>query len=158
MVERLGQLEQEKKESEYRLTKLELDAQICRVSEDDLKEAFKRARQMLKSGGLSNTKALIERYIHQVVIHPESIEVQLNFGFDVQVDEKAEPPSAVVENYAHGDSASFVPQSDSCGFDGGEGSPRTPTVKSTCLVTNIERCGVRSVVFVQAQPILDIIH
>jgi len=125
LVERLGQLEQEKKESEYRLTKLELDAQICRVSEDDLKEAFKRARQMLKSGGLSNTKALIERYIHQVVIHPESIEVQLNFGFDVQVDEKTEPPSADVEVIAHGDSASFLPP-QSCGGFGGANRIKGP--------------------------------
>ncbi len=139
LVERLGQLEQEKKETEYRLTKLELDAQICRVTEDDLKEAFKKARQMLKSGGLSNTKALIERYIHQVLIFPESIEVQLNFGFDVSDgggeskdsaapdsgDEKTEPPSAGVQTIAHGDSVFCVPQYGNCGFRGGEGGTRT---------------------------------
>jgi hypothetical protein len=135
LIERLGQLEQEKKETEYRLTKLELDAQICRVTEDDLKEAFKKARQMLKSGGLSNTKALIERYIHQVIIFPESIEVQLNFGFDVSDgggepkdsaapddgNEKTEPPSAGRQTIAHRDSVSDLPQNVNCGFRGGEG-------------------------------------
>ena len=115
------------------------------MSEDDLKEAFKRARQMLKSGGLSNTKALIERYIHQVVIHPESIEVQLNFGFDVQVDEKTEPPSAGRQTIAQGNSASFVPQSQSCGFGGGERGEKPLAnnfkVRNDAIVLTVNRRG-----------------
>ena len=45
---------------------------------------------------------------------------QLNFGFDVLENEKTEPPSGGLETDAHGDSASSFPQSESCGFGGGE--------------------------------------
>ncbi|MCL2035469.1 MAG: recombinase family protein [Oscillospiraceae bacterium] len=139
LIERLNQLEQEKKETEYRLTKLEMDAQICRVTESDLKEAFKRARDLLKTGGLSNTKVLIQRYVHQVIIHPERIEVQLNFGFAVTGDgdgvdspvsknaiiQKSESPEAGGEAITSEDSVPILPPQLSGGFGGGERGIRT---------------------------------
>ena len=51
------------------------------IDAKSLKNAFKRAKQMLKSGNLSNIKALVERYVNSVTIYKNEIIIEFNiFG------------------------------------------------------------------------------
>lgn len=51
------------------------------MAERKMKNVFKRAKQMLKSGNLSNIKALVERYVNSVTIYKNEIIIEFNiFG------------------------------------------------------------------------------
>ena len=52
-------------------------ASVC-IDAKTLKTAFNRAKQMLKSGDLSNRKALIERYVNSVTIYKDKIVIEFN--------------------------------------------------------------------------------
>jgi soluble cytochrome b562 len=82
LIERLNETERSKKELEYRYEKLSDETGAYLIDADRLTDAFKKARQLLKTGELKQTKAMIERYVKQIVIYHDRIEVFLNLGVD----------------------------------------------------------------------------
>lgn len=76
LTDKLKELEKTKADLENALA--ENERKIAEVSVDAkrLKMAFRKARQMLKSGTLKNRKAIVEQYIKQVVIYKDKIEIE----------------------------------------------------------------------------------
>ena len=77
-------LEGEKKSLEYRLEELAEELESKTVSSAEIRTAFKKARQLLKSGELKSTKAIFERYVDKVMVITDKVEIHLNFGFELE--------------------------------------------------------------------------
>lgn len=66
---------------DYSDSKCVKKAKKAKKAAKSLKNVFKRAKQMLKSGNLSNIKALVERYVNSVTIYKNEIIIEFNiFG------------------------------------------------------------------------------
>ena len=79
----MGTLENEKKETQKRFDKLVEDTKTAKVDSRKIKEVFKQAKSLLRSGELSTIRRLIERYVEKVVIYPEHVYVEFNLGLDI---------------------------------------------------------------------------
>ena len=66
--------------------KLELEK--TKLDERQLKDSFKKAKAMLKSGCLANRREIIERYINQVKMLPQSIEISFNLAKNFIINER----------------------------------------------------------------------
>ena len=69
-------LEEEKVKLEAAIHENKVRMAKVTASERTLKAAFKKAKQMLKSGTLKNKKAIIEKYIKEIVVFRDRIEVE----------------------------------------------------------------------------------
>jgi hypothetical protein len=59
------------------------------MDEQEFREAFQKARELLKTGELSTAKMLVGRFVHQVVLYADRIEIAFNFGLPIDpIDEK----------------------------------------------------------------------
>ena len=124
LVEALNQKDASKKSLEHRLKELKAQCTVKNISEDEIAQSFKQAREMLKSGKLSTVRALIERYVRQVTINGEYIEIELSLtvntrvvnysGVHTNLDKKKTPHIAVL----------FFPQPLWLAVLGGEGGTR----------------------------------
>ncbi len=76
LMSKLRELEESKREQEQALLEAERQlADMC-VDEKRLRDAFRKAKQMLKGGALKNRKAIVEQYVNRVTIYKEKIEVE----------------------------------------------------------------------------------
>ena len=139
LIERLAQAERTKKELEYRLATLEDEANACQIDAQRLTDAFKKARQYLRTGELKQTKVLLERYVKEIIIYKDSVEVFLNLG--IRSDEpflaETEKQNEEHQNPADQslDSGALHGPRPRRGYDGGEGGTRTlaPVTRPTPL-------------------------
>ena len=76
LTDKLKELEKTKADLENALAENERKLAEVSIDAKRLKLAFKKARQMLKSGTLKNRKAIVEQYIKQVVIYKDKIEIE----------------------------------------------------------------------------------
>ena len=76
LAEKLIELETEKQRLTDAITDAECEMAKLSVSEKRLKSAFYKAKQMLKSGTLKNRKAIVEKYIKEVVVYRDKIEIE----------------------------------------------------------------------------------
>ena len=86
LVDKLNELDSHKKGHEQRLQELQSKHNVVEISEAELAHSFKQAREMLKNGSLSSVKALIERYIKQITIDGEKIEIQFSLNVNSRVN------------------------------------------------------------------------
>ena len=85
LVEKLNQLDVQKKEYENCLQEVQEQCKAKEFSEEELARSFKQAREMLKSGELSTVRALIERYVNRITINGEDIEIEFNLNVNSRV-------------------------------------------------------------------------
>lgn len=85
LVVKLNELDEEKKELERQLRKVQDQSDVPGLSEEAISNSFQQAREMLKTGELSTVKALIERYVHKVVLDGENVEIQFNLNVGSRV-------------------------------------------------------------------------
>jgi site-specific DNA recombinase len=83
MLEMLRELESQKAQLEYDYKSLCEELKCEAINEEEFTQAFRKARSMLKSGELSTAKLLVERFIQQVVLYDDRIEIAFNFGLHV---------------------------------------------------------------------------
>lgn len=87
LMDKLKNLEAEKADLENTLTELEVSLSQMEVSEDTLRSAFEKAKEMLKSGSLANKKAIVEHYVKQITIHRDTIDIEFNISGDYTIIE-----------------------------------------------------------------------
>jgi site-specific DNA recombinase len=85
LVGKLNSLDAQKQELIRKLHKAQADNNIVGPSEDELGHSFKLARKMLQSGQLPTVQALVERYVHKVIVSGENIEIQFNLNISSRV-------------------------------------------------------------------------
>ena len=85
LVSKLNALDAHKQELIRKLHKAQAECNIEGPSEEELSMSFKMARKMLKSGELPTVEALIERYVHNVIISGDNIEIQFNLNISSRV-------------------------------------------------------------------------
>ena len=76
LSEKLSELETEKKQLDFSITKITKEHKIQDVSIDDLRKSFKKAKQLFLKGELKTTKKLIELYVDNVIIYDDYIELR----------------------------------------------------------------------------------
>ncbi len=76
LAEKLNELEKTKQQLEHSIINAEQQMSKLTVDEKKLKSAFYKAKQMMKSGTLKNKKAIVEKYIKQLTIYENMIEVE----------------------------------------------------------------------------------
>ena len=85
--DKLLELEAEKRNLELALDDAYSKLASVRVDAKSLKIAFKRAKQMLISGNLSNKRALIDRYVNSVTVYNDKIVIEFNIFNEFTVRE-----------------------------------------------------------------------
>ena len=83
LSEKLSELETEKKQLDFSITKITKEHKIQDVSIDDLRKSFKKAKQLFLKGELKTTKKLIELYVDNVIIYDDYIELRVKVKPDV---------------------------------------------------------------------------
>lgn len=78
LSDKLKELESDKAKLEQTLQEKEQELANMTVDEKVLKKAFKKARKMLESGTLSNRKAIIDRYVNQIILHKGKMVIEFN--------------------------------------------------------------------------------
>ena len=85
LVGKLNALDAQKQELVRQLHKAQEECEVKELSEAELSKSFKQAREMLRTGQLPTVKALIERYVHEVRISGEHIEIHFNLNMSSRV-------------------------------------------------------------------------
>jgi site-specific DNA recombinase len=75
MFELLGELEERKRSIEIELDRHRSLALVHDVTEDDLKAAYEKAREMLKQGTLPEIRQVINLYVQKVMVYREHVDV-----------------------------------------------------------------------------------
>ena len=83
LSEKLSELESEKKQLAFSITKISKQYKIQDVSIEDLRKSFKKAKQLFLKGELKNTKKLIELYVDSVIIYDDHIELRVKVKPDI---------------------------------------------------------------------------
>ena len=83
LSEKLSELENEKKQLEFSITKISKQYKIQDVSIEDLRKSFNKAKQLFLKGELKNTKKLIELYVDSVIIYEDYIELRVKIKPDI---------------------------------------------------------------------------
>ncbi len=78
LAEKLKELELEKVTLEISLKEAERKLSEMSVDEAQLRQAFSKAKSLLKSGTLKNRKAIVQQYVKQVVMYPDKVEIEFN--------------------------------------------------------------------------------
>lgn len=78
LSDKLKELECDKAKFEQTLHEKELELAEMTVNEKVLKQAFKKAKKMLELGTLTNKKAIIDRYVKQIVLYKDKIVIEFN--------------------------------------------------------------------------------
>lgn len=90
LADKLKELENDKANLEQDLAEKEQQLSQMTVGEKELKRAFRKAKDMLKSGTLANKKAIINNYVKKVVLHKDKIVIEFNVMGDYIITEKVE--------------------------------------------------------------------
>lgn len=78
LSDKLKELECDKAKFEETLCEKEQTLSEMKVNEKELKQAFKKAKKMLESGILTNKKAIIDRYVKQIILYRDKIAIEFN--------------------------------------------------------------------------------
>ncbi len=76
LANKLKELESTKEQLMQSIADAEYQMSRLTVNEKQLKAAFYKAKQMLKSGTLKNRKAIVEKYVKQITIYKDRIEIE----------------------------------------------------------------------------------
>lgn len=90
LADKLKELEMTKQQLTQAIIDAEQQMSKLTVDESKLRAAFYKARRMLKSGTLKNRKAIVEKYIRQITIYKDKIEIEYaisdTYSFKEEVD------------------------------------------------------------------------
>lgn len=89
LLSKLKSLESAKATLEYKCNELTEAKDKYTIEEQILKDSFYRAKTLFLDGKLKFTKTIISRYLKEVIVYPDRLEVYLNFGMN---DVKFEKP------------------------------------------------------------------
>ncbi len=89
LLSKLKLLESSKATLEYKYNELNETKDKYTIEEQILKDSFYRAKTLFLDGKLKFTKTIISRYLKEVMVYPDRLEVYLNFGMN---DVKFEKP------------------------------------------------------------------
>ena len=89
LLSKLKSLESAKATLEYKYNELNEVKDKYTIEEQILKDSFYRAKTLFRDGKLKFTKTIISRYLKEVMVYPDRLEVYLNFGMN---DVKFEKP------------------------------------------------------------------
>lgn len=90
LSDKLKDLESDKAKFEQALNEKQQELSEMTVDEKVLKQAFKKAKKMLESGTLSNKKAIIDRYVKQIILHKDKIVIEFNVTDTYTITEEIE--------------------------------------------------------------------
>ena len=76
LTDKLKELEIKKQQLMQSLTDAERNMSQLEVDEEKLRTAFYKAKHMLKSGTLKNRKAIVEKYVKQIIMYENRIEIE----------------------------------------------------------------------------------
>lgn len=76
LTDKLTELEETKQKITQAIMDTECQMSKLTIDENRLKAAFYKAKQMLKSGTLKNRKAIIEKYVKQIIMYKDKIEIE----------------------------------------------------------------------------------
>ncbi len=111
LVERLTELEKQKRQLEYDLKKAESENDISQAFDEDyFRNIIKEAKRLFKCKTLKNQKSLIAKYIDKVIIYKDSIEIKVNLELDILENTQ--------KNSQNQNSDCFA--TNCCVYDGGE--------------------------------------
>ena len=85
LVDKLNKLDAQKQTLIQDLKKAQEESNIPGPSIEKISQSFSQAREMLQSGQLPTVKALVERYVHRVIVNGDSIEIQFNLSLSSRV-------------------------------------------------------------------------
>ncbi len=85
LLSKLSKLEKEKGELQNSLNDIDLDDSETSVSMEQIRQSFKKARDMFREGRLINTKKLVELFIDRVMIFKDHIDIYYNFRPNFQL-------------------------------------------------------------------------
>lgn len=78
LADKLKELEKTKQQLEHALFDAERKISAMKMSKRKLKDAFNKAKYMLRSGTLKNKKAIVQQYVKQVTMFKDRIEIEYN--------------------------------------------------------------------------------
>ena len=84
---KLGELEEMKEKLLYELEEAESALEKEVLSEESVRHLFHKAESQLKNGTLANRRAIVDRYIREILIYPDRVEVYMNMISDYVVKE-----------------------------------------------------------------------
>ena len=90
LSEKLKELEKDKAILEDSIAVQERELTQTRVSEKELKKAFKKAKDMLESGTLANRKAIIQCYVKVITMYHDKIVMEFNVTGDYIITEEVD--------------------------------------------------------------------
>ena len=114
---KLQELEAERAEVARFLVELEQGYQQKEFSQEEVRVALARVRELLKEGTLETTKALVHKFVDRVEVKPDVIVVHFNFFPEFTIKLDTEKDCLVAERLTHVQKQSFSLASD---FGGGE--------------------------------------
>lgn len=76
LTDKLRELEEEKEKITQAIADAECQISRLTIDEKRIKAAFYKAKQMLKSGTLKNRKSIIEKYVKQIIMYKDKIEIE----------------------------------------------------------------------------------
>jgi len=116
---KLEELEAEKATVSRFLLELEQGHIQKMFTQEEVKAALDRVRTMLKERALETTKALVQKFVAQVVVKPEEVVVQFNFfpDFTMKLDIEKDCPATERLTHVQGQSPSL-----GCDFGGERGN------------------------------------
>lgn len=88
LTAKLKELEANKTQLENALLDAQRQLSEMSISEEKLKKAFNKAKQMLKSGTLQNRKAIVQAYVKSVTIFTDRIVIEYNISGTYTVKEE----------------------------------------------------------------------
>ena len=90
LTDKLKELETTKAQLEHSLLEAEQKISDMTINPRQLKSAFKKAKQQLRTGDLKNKKAIVQQYVKQVTIHPDKVVMEFKISDLYTITEEVE--------------------------------------------------------------------
>ena len=90
LVDKLKELETTKAQLEHSLMEAEQKISDMTINPRQLKAAFKKAKQQLRTGDLKNKKSIVQQYVKQVTIHPNKVIMEFKISDLYTITEEVE--------------------------------------------------------------------
>lgn len=123
LLDKLKGMEAEKVQLEARLQVMDQGASSVRVSEGDVRQAFGKIRELMKTGDLRNIKQVVDTYISKIIVYPKNVEIHFNFFLSITLEIEEEGDKGSKKDCPHRQSFLSDHQSTADGSGGEEHRP-----------------------------------
>ena len=80
LSEKLQELETRREQLQASLSEIESKISNMSIDEAQLRQAFYKAKDMLRNGTVKNKKAIIAQYVNKVIIYRDKISIEFNIS------------------------------------------------------------------------------